>query len=149
MLVELYFDGACHNRKDEMTPMGIGVAVFIDGEYNDALSIARFVGYGTSNISEWKGCNAAAVLASKLIQLYSLDVAGSDKVKIYSDSQLITYQFNGKYKINDPNFIPYKIQAKEKLKSVGLEALEIIWIRRELNTHADKLSKQGLAKKPK
>lgn len=142
MKVKIYFDGACNNHA-QTKPMGIGVAVFIDDEYNEDLSIAIGINDGdiedasTSNIAEWIGC-VEAMKTAHAIKKENPNCS----IQIYSDSQIITRQFNGMYQIKTQQFFKYKEQAKLLWLKMKIPLIE--WIPRELNTYADKLSKEGI-----
>lgn len=143
-IIQIYFDGACHNKKGESSPMGMGVAVFINGQYEDELSLAwgavgdeKNEDRGTSNVSEWLACVKAWQTAKELKKVYPDAV-----IRIYSDSQVITNQFNGTYTINKQEFKKYKNEAH--LHSKGTGCKEILWIERKHNKQADILSKEGL-----
>lgn len=147
-LIQIKFDGACRNIKGESNTMGIGVAVFFDGCYMEEESIAVQVipEYirGTSNVAEWEACVYAWKVAVRLNELYP-----NNKVEIYSDSQIISNQFNDDYNINEPSYLTYYRTAKSfQSKFRGVKASNyptaIKWIRREFNKEADKLSKIGL-----
>lgn len=144
MLIEVYFDGACKNVKDlRNADMGIGVAVYIDKEYNHEHSAAVFIsasefGAGTSNVAEWCAC----VLS--LSTIVDLKIAyPKAQCIVYSDSQLITNQYNGKYRVGD-NFKEFHTQAEELGRITRIVLVN--WIPRELNKRADMLSKLGLNK---
>lgn len=143
-VIQIFFDGACHNMKGKSSPMGMGVAVFVDGVYIDEYSIAWGVkgegeheDRGTSNVAEWMACVKAFETAKGLKKLYTDAV-----IKVYSDSQVITNQFNGTYTINKQEFKKYKNEAHKH--SIGTGCKEILWIERKHNKQADILSKEGL-----
>jgi ribonuclease HI len=141
-LIEIKFDGACHNKVGESSIMGIGIAVFFDNEYIEEESIAvqitpEYV-RGTSNIAEWEGCVQAWRTALILTEKYP-----GNEIRVYSDSQVISRQFNGEYAINNTSFHSYKRIAEEYSNKIQPD-LKVHWIRRELNKEADKLSKIGL-----
>lgn len=142
MNVKIYFDGACNNHA-ETKPMGIGVAVFIDGKYEEELCLAIGINDGdiedpsTSNIAEWIGCVEAMKIAHAIKKEFS-----RCSIQVYSDSQIITRQFNGIYQIKKQEFFKYKEKAKLLWLKINMPFIE--WIPRELNTHADKLSKEGI-----
>jgi ribonuclease HI len=141
MNIKIHFDGACNNQHEDSN-MGIGVAVFINNEYCEELSKFELVKSteferGTSNIAEWLGCVEAMKLASEL-----KDVEFNDIIEVYSDSKLITEQFNGNYKINKLNFLNYYRQAKYYSNQSGVN--KINWVSRKQNKEADRLSKKGL-----
>lgn len=145
--VDIYFDGACHNKKgSSKEPYGVGVAVFIDGEYSEVYSRTYFGQEGTSNIAEWSGCVLALYITRYLLNLSKEDFPEGLDIDIYSDSQLITNQYNSTWSIKEKSFIPYA----ERCWNLAYEAKwlkRINWIRRELNTKADQLSKRGLTSK--
>lgn len=141
-LIEIKFDGACHNKKGESSAMGIGIAIFFDGEYIEEESLAIQIVpkevRGTSNIAEWEGCVEAWKAALDLNKRYP-----GNEIKVFSDSQLISCQFNGEYSINEPSFHLYRNKALEYSNQISLDN-KVNWIRREFNKEADKLSKTGL-----
>jgi len=156
--IEVYFDGACRNVPEINMPMGIGVAVFIDGEL--CLEHSRAVHYtvnntfllqsvdkgakrGTSNIAEWKGATLAFEIAQELALRYAAPF-DNPGITVYSDSELITRRFNGVYMINQGEFLRYERIAKKYAQLIPLK--HIVWIPRERNKIADKLSKIGLKK---
>lgn len=138
--VDIYFDGACKNVKGSRSePFGYGVAVFIDNEYSKVFSSYGGGKEGTSNISEWEGCVAAMNTALEMTQLLNESL----EINIFSDSQIITRQFNGEYQIIEPSFKQYFERAKKISEDFNIN-LRLCWIRRELNQEADRLSKLGL-----
>lgn len=141
-LIEIKFDGACHNIPGKSSIMGIGVAVFFDSEFieEESLAIQVIPSYvrGTSNIAEWEGCVEAWKLAASLLNKYP-----GNEIKVFSDSQVITRQFNGEYAIKEPSFHSYKRMAEEYRNMTHPEN-KVEWVERKYNKEADKLSKEGL-----
>ena len=142
MVIKIHFDGAV-SKSQLGCDMGIGVAVFVDDEYREDLS--KFVPVrgshnSSSNVAEWIGCVEAFIVAYDLCQKFDK----FDKIEVYSDSQLITYQYNDLYQIKKDNFQEYYRQAKIWAKKAGLQNLKVQWVRRELNKEADKLSKKAI-----
>ena len=138
--IAIHFDGACHNKVNQYTPMGLGIAVFIDGQYSEEHSVGMYGGCGTSNVAEWKACVMAM---SKLADLKTREEYKNYVFSVYSDSQLVANQFNGRFAINKPHFRKHYDTAKAYATGVDFYK-PINWISREKNKHADKLSKQGL-----
>lgn len=138
--VEIFFDGACHNKVDKNCPMGLGIAVFIDDMYCENLSRAICVidnqDDGTSNIAEWLALCSAMEVAKALRKHYQ------GRIKIFGDSKIIVNQFNMIWRMNNDKFRKYFNIARNHnhIAKVG----DIIWIPRERNTKADELSKLGL-----
>lgn len=141
MKINIYFDGACHNQRNTSSPMGMGVAVEIDGVYEPDISLAIYNDgsevRGTNNIAEWIGCVEAMRTAKDLRKSYP-----KAEINVYSDSQIIACQFNGTYTINNDAFRPYHRQAHEHAGPALVKFVQ--WIPREKNKQADILSKMGL-----
>lgn len=139
--IVIKFDAACRNIPGENCPMGLGVAVFIDGEYREDLSVAEYFVttdiLGTSNVGEWNALIRALELVVQLRKHYP-----KNPIDVYGDSQLIVKQFNMLWRIKEENFLPFF----RKARALNLQARvgEVYWLPREQNTHADDLSKLGL-----
>lgn len=136
--IEIYFDGACNNEKDIITPMGIGVVAYYKGLEISSVSTAPILN-GTSNVAEWLACVAAFDLALKLHGEYP-----SERIQMFSDSQVIVSQFNGKFQIQKESFNNYYDKAWEYARAIGRMFVSLDWIPRHLNERADELSKQSL-----
>lgn len=121
--------------------MGMGVAVFIDGQYEPDLSLAIYNDgteiRGTNNIAEWIGCVEAMRTAKDLRKTYR-----TADIEVFSDSQIIACQFNGTYAISKDAFRPFFEQARKYAEPAMVKIVK--WIPREKNTQADDLSKMGL-----
>lgn len=139
-IIRINFDGACNNHKKSDRHMGVGVAVFIDNIYQEDLS--KSIGLkgdsdSSSNVAEWFGCMEAMRLASEITKPNEKYI-----FKIYSDSQIIASQFNGDYRINKEHFKDYYQVSHMYAEITGIT--EVIWIPREKNKEADRLSKIAL-----
>ena len=95
--------------------------------------IALPIGPATNNVAEDK-----ALLA---VLEYALQ-AGYSRVRFFSDSQLITRQIQGSYKVKKPDLIPLHRKAKELI--ARLQTFSIAYIPREENREADRLANQAL-----
>lgn len=140
--VKIFFDGACKNKKNEFAEIGVGVAVFVDGVYVDELSRCigddgLIYGGGTSNIAEWAACVTAMTIAADIRRSYPLC-----HIRVFSDSQIISSQFNGQFRINKPQFKELYESAWNMASKAKVTSIE--WIPREMNQEADRLSKEGL-----
>lgn len=141
--VDIYFDGACRNVKGSTEEyFGVGLVVLIDNQLSEKFSRSDITGVGTSNISEWVGCISALYTAIELKEFCEF-LEGTELVlSIYSDSELITKQFNGEYEVRQPHLYKYykkSCELKEKLGDIKIQ-----WIPREKNTLADEYSKTSL-----
>lgn len=138
--IEIYFDGACKNVKDSVNEMyGCGVSVHINSQISKEHSISKgFKEGGTSNIAEWEACLLAFQKAEQLFH----EIDDLVDIKIFSDSEVITKQFNGEYQTREPRFLKYRNECI--LISRRIKYGYINWIPREHNKEADQLSKQAL-----
>lgn len=140
--LKLHFDAACKNTPNTNNPMGIGVAVFVDEEYREDLSLdINYTEYkidGTNNVGEWLGL----IDCIKHVKNFFSDLYPKDHLfYIYSDSQLVVKQFNGVYAVKKQHLKPLFIEAKTL--SAELNIL-VQWVPREENQEADDLSKKAL-----
>ena len=138
MRLKVYFDGACHNKKNDVSKMGVGVhANLADQEiYAKGFSPDEL---GTSNVAEWIGCLAALIVAQNQIERIGV----IKEVELISDSQLIVKQLKGEWSIRETNFLKYYYECQEIITKLKRKVI-ITWVPREQNTRADELSKIGI-----
>jgi len=86
-------------------------------------------GYGTNNRAEY--------LAITFILQEAIDL-GIREIEIYGDSKLVVNQVNGIWKSNK-DMTPYKLEVQSLLESFDKWSLS--WIKRELNSEADALTR--------
>lgn len=140
--ITIYLDGASHNKVGENSPMGIGIAVKINKEYREDLSLFGHFFYedesirGTSYTSEHLACREAMRHAIDLSQVFP-----DYKIYVFSDCQGMTRQFNREHGFKDFTHQAICNEAQLFAKKVGIT--EVRWIRREWNKEADILSKRG------
>lgn len=126
-MITIFTDGACFGNPG---PMGIGVVIYKDNQKIHEQS--QFIGNGTNNIAEYRAVISALEYIGSICLV-------SEKILIKSDSQLLVRQLNGEYKVRDKTLF----QLYQKIKSFKLN-ISFVHIDRELNTEADKLSKQAI-----
>lgn len=155
-VIKIFTDGSCWNGKEQQ-PMGIGVAVLVDGLENTAYSAAIKIDwvddeYGTtSNIAEFKGL-IEGLKTAQLIQADLIAVGEKEyKFDFYMDSQFMhtsmEIRLKGGYYSSKPNYIVMldeMFNLHSKLKNVTY-----YWVKREFNEMANKLSREALDKKVK
>lgn len=141
--IHIFFDGACHNKGVEVSPMGIGVYSRISR--TEEITIAEYKGFGTSNIAEWCALIRALELCLELRDLPNA-LNFTRQFVLHGDSQLIVNQFNEVYRVKQNHFIPYFRRADHLRTMLGTALRSVNWIRREYNEQADELSKEGLNK---
>ena len=128
-----YIDGASRGNPG---PSGIGVVIYKDN--TPMVEISKYIGIQTNNIAEY---SALLELLDNLIDRNIL------KIEAYSDSELIVNQINGKYKVRNMKLI--KLYNEAKLKINKLEYFKFSHVKRESNSHADKLANIAIDKKGK
>lgn len=123
---EIYIDGASDSEDNG----GIGIVLKSNGR--DVENISRSVGKKTNNEAEYLAMIAGLELALN---------NNFNNIKIYSDSELLVNQINGKYKVKAKNLQPLFNQVLDSLGE--FKKYEVSWIPREKNSSADDLAKQG------
>lgn len=125
--MEIYIDGAA---KGNPGPAGIGAVILKEGA--PVKNLSKFIGNTTNNVAEY------TALIYALQEAISLK---ADKVKVYSDSELLCRQMTGEYKVRHINLKPLFEQVKRL--AMSLSSFEIRHIPRTENQQADKLAKKA------
>jgi ribonuclease HI len=127
--VNIFTDGAARGNPG---PAAIG-AVIKDEKGAAVATISRCLGATTNNQAEYRAIIAALEKAASL---------GAQQVMLYSDSELVVNQINGRYKIRHAALRPL---YSEVVKLAGrLESFKIAYIPRERNKEADTLANRAL-----
>jgi len=124
-----YIDGGSRGNPG---PAGYGVR--FESEQGDLL--AEFhdaIGIATNNVAEYRGLIAALE--------YALE-HGHRQLLVRSDSLLLVMQMLGKYKVKHPGLQPLHLQARALASKLGKVRFE--HVRREFNTHADRLANEAM-----
>ena len=127
--ISIFIDGASRGNPG---PSGIGI-VFCDEQDNVVKKLFKFIGNATNNIAEYSALIYA--LQEALIDRY-------DEVKIKSDSELLTRQLTGEYKVKNDVLRLYCGLFQHISK--GFNKIEVISIARENNSLADKLANKAI-----
>lgn len=118
-------------------PAAIGVVIDLAGEIK---KYGEYIGSATNNEVEYQ---AVIFALKKLKQLIGKEKAKSEaEVEIHLDSELLTSQLNGEYKIKEKNLQQFFLEVwnlKQDFKSVSFKHIP-----RENNRGADKLVNQAL-----
>src|SRR5262245_9751416 len=120
-----YIDGGARGNPG---PAGYGVRI----EQPDGTLVEEFgysIGTATNNVAEYRGLLAALEWA-RAHEITSLLVR--------SDSLLLVEQMMGRYKVKHPGLQPLHANARLLAAEIGRVAFE--HVRRESNTHADRLA---------
>lgn len=127
--IDIFIDGASRGNPG---PSGIGI-VFCDGQNNIVKKLFKFIGNTTNNVAEYSALIYA--MQEALIDRY-------DDVKLKSDSELLTKQLTGEYKVKNDNLRPYYEMFRHIVR--GFDKIEVISITRENNSIADKLANKAI-----
>lgn len=126
--VIIYTDGACSGNPG---PMGIGIAIY-DGE-KLLKKISKPIGKGTNNIAEYTAVKVALEEAKAM---------GAKGVEIRTDSRLVVHQLRGEFRIKVAHL--RELKGKIDMLSKDME-VHYVWVERERNSLADKLSKDAIS----
>ena len=125
----LYIDGASKGN-----PGKAGAGVWItDSEGREVRGLSRYLGHKTNNEAEYWALLLALAEAKRL---------GGKSIRVFTDSELITRQIKGIYRVKD-----LKLKALYQTvvqNSRGFLSFEIEAIPRELNQEADRLANQAI-----
>ena len=125
--MDIYIDGA---SKGNPGPAGIGVIICQD-EYV-LKNVSRFIGRATNNVAEY---------TALIHGLQEALILKADKLRVWTDSELLCKQIKGEYKVRDVNLKTLFEQVKHL--SAGFSSFEIQHISRNSNRGADKLASQA------
>ena len=125
----IHADGAARGNPG---PAAIGATIKNENGSLHA-RISQRIGTTTNNQAEYRAIIAAL---EKAIEL------GASQVDIYSDSELVVKQINGKYRVKKATLKPLHQKVKQLLGN--LEGFTITHIPREQNAEADDLANKAL-----
>ncbi len=124
----IYIDGASSGNPG---PAGIGILVCRDGE--KIHSISRSIGKTTNNVAEYKALITGLKYGVK---------NGIKNTKVYSDSELIVKQIQGKYSVRDIRLKKLYREAMSLIKKIS--TIEVIHIPSKENREANRLAQTGI-----
>jgi ribonuclease HI len=127
--VVAYIDGGARGNPG---PAGYGVRVEQpDGELIE--EFAESIGVATNNVAEYRALLAALEWARR---------HGQRTLHVRSDSQLLVQQMLGNYRVKNPGLQPLHARARMLAHELGTVTFE--HVRREKNTHADRLANTAM-----
>jgi GxxExxY protein len=127
--IVLYIDGGSRGN-----PGPAAYAVVVKGAAgNPVTAFSKFLGRATNNVAEYEGLLAALDYALHHRHM---------KPKVFSDSELLVRQLQGRYKVKSPELKVLYEKARHLI--ARLEAFSIEHVRREQNREADRLVNQAL-----
>ncbi|MBE0429910.1 MAG: Nif3-like dinuclear metal center hexameric protein [Thermoleophilia bacterium] len=128
-MYRLHVDGGARGNPG---PAAIG-AVLVDPAGQKVEELADFIGTATNNVAEYQALIAGLEM--------SLD-RGVRRLTIFSDSELIVRQIEGRYQVKNEGLRPFYQQAKSLLAKLG--EFELKSVPREANAQADLLVNKAL-----
>ena len=127
--LRLYTDGASRGN-----PGPAGAGIVIQDDNGILIEGKKYLGVTTNNTAEYEALiHGLSILKERAL---------FQPLKIFSDSQLMVRQLNGRYKIKQPHLRELAGKVHELLKS--FPSHEIIHIPRGENRHADKLANEAI-----
>lgn len=124
-----YTDGGARGNPG---PAGFGVRI----ESPDGTLVEEFsgsIGTTTNNVAEYRGLIAALEYAAE---------HGARTVTVRSDSELMVKQMRGQYRVKNAGLLPLYETAKGLVRRFDRVTFE--HVRREQNTHADRLANRAM-----
>lgn len=123
--LKIYADGASQGNPG---PGGIGVIIY-DDHRRLIKKANEFIGETTNNESEYRALIYALIEAL---------ILGAGSVTIYLDSELVTNQVTGRYKVKDAKLKTLHQEVRHLMRGFGRVTLRRI--ERSANRDADKLA---------
>jgi ribonuclease HI len=123
-----YVDGAARGNPG---PAGIGILIS-DSNGKVVKEIGEPLDRTTNNVAEYTACIRALEEARSL---------GCTRLAVYTDSELMAHQLNGKYAVKAAHLFPLYQRARQLLEQ--FDAATVIHVRRAQNRRADALSNLG------
>ncbi|MBI4465152.1 MAG: ribonuclease HI family protein [Acidobacteria bacterium] len=124
-----YIDGGSRGNPG---PAGFGV-VIQDAQGRTLETFSGFLGRATNNVAEYEALLAALEYASR---------QQSQSLKIYCDSELVTKQMQGLYRVQSPDLRPLHERARQLARH--LSSFSIQHVPRAQNQLADRLANQAM-----
>ena len=131
--LDIHIDGASRGNPGEAS-FGIHVT---DAKGQERAALYGYLGHASNNVAEYQ----ALIHALR----WALETAEAPRVRVFSDSELIVRQVEGRYKVKHPDMIPLHREATSLLRR--FEKASLTHVRREQNREADALANRALDEK--
>ena len=127
--LRLHVDGASRGNPGEA-----GFGVYVTGDDgSEVASLYGYLGKATNNVAEYQ-----ALLHGLRFAL----ARGASRVEIFSDSELLVRQVEGRYRVKSPGLQPLHREARGLL--ARFERTRIVHVPRERNREADALASRAV-----
>jgi len=127
--VRVHIDGAARGNPG---PAGVGVLILgPNGSVTERMY--RSIGQATNNVAEYRAL---------LLALERVRALGSAEVEVYSDSELVVRQIQGRYQVKHPILRALHAAVREHIE--GFRRFVIHHVPREQNVEADGLANRAI-----
>jgi ribonuclease HI len=113
-------------------------AVAMTPEGDELAERSAYLGEATNNVAEYRALLLGLELAREL---------GATEVEVVNDSELVSRQIGGEYKVKHAGLRPLYLEAMQELR--GFERWSVRSVRREGNVRADELVNEALDEAPR
>jgi ribonuclease HI len=113
-------------------PAALGY-VLLDPAGEEVEERGERIGPATNNVAEYRALIAGLGAAAR---------AGADPLLVCMDSELVVRQMTGEYRVKHAGLKPLHAEARRALAKLG--RVRFSSVRREANTHADRLVNEAL-----
>lgn len=127
--VTVHIDGGSRGNPGEA---GVGV-FFQDSAGTPLQRIARYIGRATNNTAEYQALLVALARARE---------AGVKHLRVFSDSELLVNQVNGRYRTTVPHLQQLLQEAIRLMRDI--KRVDVAHVRREQNREADALANEAM-----
>jgi ribonuclease HI len=128
--VTVRIDGASRGNPG---PAGAGAVVEF-GDGRPPMELCEYIGETTNNVAEYRALLLAVGEAQRL-------APGGD-LTVFSDSELLVRQLNGRYKVKAEHLRPLYLEACRRLRAFS--SVRIMHVGREENRKADLLANRAI-----
>jgi ribonuclease HI len=129
LALRLHVDGASRGNPGEA---GFGIHV-TDLQGGLVASLFGYLGKATNNVAEYQ-----ALLHGLRFAL----ARGATLVEVFSDSELLVRQIEGRYRVKNPGLVPLHREAQSLI--ARFTRARLAHVRREQNREADRLANRAL-----
>jgi ribonuclease HI len=130
--LRIHIDGGSRGN-----PGDAGYGVYVqDADGADVARLYGYLGVATNNVAEYQGLINGLRFALE---------QGARRVQVYSDSELVVRQIEGRYKVKHEGLRPLYREASALLGR--FTRWSVTHVRREQNKEADKLANRALDEK--
>ena len=113
-------------------PAALGF-VLLDPAGREVEARGECIGSATNNVAEYRALIAGLQAAAR---------AGADPLLVCMDSELVVRQMTGEYRVKNAGLKPLHAEARQAVAKLG--RVRFSSVRREANTHADRLVNEAL-----